>query len=128
MPRKRTVDTIFIVMRMKKEYQKKDKKLYICFVDIKKAFDKVPRKVMEWAMRKKGLLEVMVRAVMSLYDGADKSEGGICIFKGIQSKSWCTSRVGAVATIACNSCRCYYRKCKKRMWLMNYCMHMTFFS
>ena len=70
MPGKGTVDTIFIVRRMQEEYQKKDKKLYMCFVDMEKAFDRVPRKVMEWAMRKKGLLEVIVRAAMSLYDGA----------------------------------------------------------
>ena len=70
MPGKRTVDAIFIVRRMQEEYQKKDKKLYMCFVDMEKALDGVPRKVMEWAMRKKGLSEVMVRAVMSLYDGA----------------------------------------------------------
>ena len=42
----------------------------MCFVDMEKAFDRVPRKVMEWVMRKKGLSEVMARAVMSLYDGA----------------------------------------------------------
>ena len=51
---------------------------------MEKAFDKVPRKVVVRATRKKGLLEVMVRAVMSLYDGA---KGGICIFREIQSKS-----------------------------------------
>ena len=27
--------------------------MYMCFVDIEKAFDKVPKKVMKWAMRKK---------------------------------------------------------------------------
>ena len=70
MPGKGTVDAIFILRRMQEEYQKKDKKLNMCFVDMEKAFDRVPRKVMEWAMRKKGLLEVMVWAVMSLYDGA----------------------------------------------------------
>ena len=70
MPGKGTADAIFIVRRMQEEYQKKDKKLYICFVDMEKVFDRVPRKVMEWAMRKKGLSEVIVRAVMSLYDGA----------------------------------------------------------
>ena len=42
----------------------------MCFVDVEKAFDRVPRKVMEWAMRNKGLPEVIVRAVMSLYHGA----------------------------------------------------------
>ena len=52
------------------EYQKKDKKLYMCFVDMGKAFDRVQRKVMKWAMRKKGLAEVMIRTVLSLYDGA----------------------------------------------------------
>ena len=82
MPGKETVDAIFIVRRMQEEYQKKDKKLYTCFVDMGKAFDRVPRKVMEWAMRKKGLSEVIARAVMSLCNGA-KSEGGICIFRGI---------------------------------------------
>ena len=70
MPGKGTVDAIFIVRRMQEAYQNKDKKLYTCFVDMEKAFDRVPRKVMEWAMRKKGLSEVIVRAVMSLYDGA----------------------------------------------------------
>ena len=42
----------------------------MCFVDMEKAFDRVPRKVMEWAMRKKGLSEVMVLAVMILCDDA----------------------------------------------------------
>ena len=70
MPGKATVDAIFIVRRMQEEYQKTNKKLYMCFVDMEKALDRVPRKVMEWAMRKKVQSEVMVRAVMSLYDGA----------------------------------------------------------
>ena len=55
---------------MQEEYQEKDKKLYMCFVDMEKAFDRVPRKVMEWTMRKKAISEILVRAVMSLYDGA----------------------------------------------------------
>ena len=42
----------------------------MCFVDLEKAFDRVPRKVLEWAMRKKRIPEVLVRSVMSLYEGA----------------------------------------------------------
>mgnify|MGYP001794195858 CR=1 FL=1 len=53
----------------KEEYLEKEKKLYMCFADLEKAFDRVARKVVEWAMRKKGVPEVMVRAVMSLYEG-----------------------------------------------------------
>ena len=41
----------------------------MCFVDLEKGFGRVPRKVLEWAMRKKGISEVVVRSVMSLYDG-----------------------------------------------------------
>ena len=58
------MDAIFIVRRIQDEYQKKCKKLYVCFVDMEKAFDRVPKKLMEWAMRKKGLSEVMVQAVI----------------------------------------------------------------
>ena len=67
-PRKETVNALFIVRRMQEDYEKNDKKLYMCFVDMEKAFDTVPRKGMEWAMRKKDFSEA--RAVMSLYDGA----------------------------------------------------------
>ena len=42
----------------------------MCFVDLEKAFDRVPRKVLEWAMRKRGVPEAMMRAVLSLYEGA----------------------------------------------------------
>ena len=37
---------------------------------LNKAFDRVPRRVSEWAMRRRGIPEGMVRAVMSLYEGA----------------------------------------------------------
>ena len=45
--------------------------MYMCFVELEKAFDRVPRRVMEWAMRKKGLPEILVKAVMSLNEGAE---------------------------------------------------------
>ena len=40
----------------------------MCLANLEKAFDRVLRKVVEWAMRKRGVPEVMVRAVMSLYE------------------------------------------------------------
>ena len=38
------------------------------FVNLEKAIDRVPRKVLEWAMSNKGIPEVLVRSVMSLYE------------------------------------------------------------
>ena len=39
-------------------------------IDLEKAFDRMPRKVMERDMRKKVLSEVMIQEVISLFDGA----------------------------------------------------------
>ena len=47
-----------------------NEKSCVCFVDLKKAFYRVPRKVLEWALRKNGIPEVVVRSVMSMYEGA----------------------------------------------------------
>ena len=62
---KGTTHLLFILRRMQEEFRGREKKLYMCFVDLEKAFDRVPRKVTEWALRKKGLAEVLVQAVMS---------------------------------------------------------------
>ena len=69
MPGKGTIDAVFILWRLQEEYLDKEKKLCMCFTDQEKAFNRIPRKVFEWTMRKKGIPEVMVRAVMSLYEG-----------------------------------------------------------
>ena len=74
-------DALFVVQRMQEEYRNKKKKLYMCFVDIEKAFDRVAGKVMEWAMRKKGLPEVIIGAVMSLYHGAKIKGVGYELFE-----------------------------------------------
>jgi len=40
------------------------------FVDLEKAFERVPREVISWTMRKLGVEEWLVSAVMSMYSGA----------------------------------------------------------
>ena len=70
MRKRGTIDAVFILRRMQEEYHAKGKALYMCFVDLEKAFGRVSRKVLEWAMRKKGIPDVLVRSVMSLYEGA----------------------------------------------------------
>ena len=70
MPGKGTIDAVLIWRHKQEEYLAKQKKLYVCFVDLEKAFDRVLRKVVEWVMRMKGIPKVLVTAVMSLYKGA----------------------------------------------------------
>ena len=55
MPGKGTIDAVFILRRIQEEYLAKQKKLYMCFVDLEKASDRDQRKSKEWAMRKKGI-------------------------------------------------------------------------
>jgi len=51
---------------MQENFRVKRKKLYFGFVDLEKAFDRVPREVIRWAMRKLGIEEWLVSAVMSM--------------------------------------------------------------
>jgi len=39
-------------------------------VDLEKAFDRVPREVIRWAMHKLGVEEWLVSAIISMYTGA----------------------------------------------------------
>ena len=65
LPERGTIDAIFILRRV----SCKRKMLDTCFVNLENAFDLVPRKVSEWALRKKGITDVLARSEMSLHDG-----------------------------------------------------------
>ena len=62
-----TTNAIFITRQVQERYRGKHRELWWAFVDLEKAFDRVPRKVVEWAMRKLGVEEWLVRAVMAMY-------------------------------------------------------------
>jgi len=47
----------FVVRQMQKKFKAKGKKVYFDFVDLEKAFDRVPREVIRWAMCKLGVEE-----------------------------------------------------------------------
>ena len=67
---KGTTDAIFMARQMQENFRVKGKKLYFGFVDLEKAFDRLPREVISWAMRNLGVEEWLVSAVMSMYTGA----------------------------------------------------------
>jgi len=55
---------------MHENFTVKGKKLCFGFVDLEKAFDRVLRVVIRWAILKLGVEELLVSAVMSMYTGA----------------------------------------------------------
>ena len=50
-------DAIFIVRQLQEKLLAANKLLYMAFVDLEKAFDRVPRDVIWWAMQKLGINE-----------------------------------------------------------------------
>ena len=68
MPGRGTTDAIFILRQLQEKHLAKNKKLYFAFVDLEKVFDRVPRKVFWWAMRKLGIEEWIVRFVQAMYN------------------------------------------------------------
>ena len=72
-PGKGTTDAIFIVRQMQEKYLSKRKELWMAFVDLEKAFDRVPREVLWWALRKMGLCEWMIKIIESMYEGVTTS-------------------------------------------------------
>ena len=54
MPGCGTTDAIFVLRQLQEKYLAKKKNLYFAFVDLEKAFDRVPRDVVSWVMRKLG--------------------------------------------------------------------------
>ena len=61
-------DAIFILRQLQEKHLAKNRKLYFAFVDFEKAFDRVPRKVIWWAMRKLDIEEWIVQFVQALYN------------------------------------------------------------
>ena len=75
MPGKGTTDAIFVVRQIQEKFLARKKALYYAFVDLEKAFDRVPREVIRWALRKLGVEEWLVKAVMTMYEKARTVRG-----------------------------------------------------
>ena len=65
-----TIDPIFILRQVQEKILEGNRKRYWTFVDLEKAFDRVPTEVLYWSLRRKGISEKLVRVIRSMYDGA----------------------------------------------------------
>lgn len=79
-PGRGTSDAIFALRQLCVKYRHAHKSLHLVFVDLEKAYDRVPREVLWWALKEKGVPGKYVRLVNAMYAGARtnvRSEAGV---------------------------------------------------
>ena len=65
-PGRGTTDAIFIIRQFQEKYLAANKPLYIAFVNLEKVFDRVPRKVLWWALGSVGVEEWAKRIIKGM--------------------------------------------------------------
>ena len=70
MPGRETTDAIFAVRQLMEKHRGKQKGLHMVFIDLEKAYDRVPRQEVWRCKREKGVPDKHVRTVQDMYEGA----------------------------------------------------------
>ena len=104
-PGRGTTDAIFVVRQMQEKYLALNKRLYMAFVDLEKAFDRVPREVIWWALRKLGVEEWIVRLVQGMYANA-RSQFGMARVSA-KSLRWRSGSIRDPYSVPCSSSLCW---------------------
>ena len=73
MPGRSPIEAIHLIRRLIEVYRDRKKDPRIVFIDLKKAYDRVPREVLWKCLKKKGVSVSYIRAIKDMYEGVKTS-------------------------------------------------------
>ena len=68
MPGRSTMEAIFLVRQLMERYREHKKDLHMVFIDLEKAYDKIPRNVMWWALEKHKVPAKYITLIKDMYN------------------------------------------------------------
>jgi hypothetical protein len=67
------MEAIFLVRSLMEKYRTNKKDLHMVFIDLEKAYDRVPRNIVWWALAKHGVSSQYITLIQDMYEGVRTS-------------------------------------------------------